>query len=59
MYEEIENLNVSVASLVYYLYRQAGTPLGDNTSGMVAWLDIQKDLWRDLIEPNLESKDDN
>ena len=35
--EPISDLNTSVVAIAYYLYRQAGCPLGDNVAGLDAW----------------------
>jgi hypothetical protein len=36
----LEDVQVHVAALGYYLYRLAGCPLGDSLSGYQAWLQI-------------------
>lgn len=48
--DSIDDLNVSVAALGYYLYRQAGCPYGDNLSGLTAWIDIQKTAFEQLAD---------
>jgi Protein of unknown function (DUF2934) len=35
-----ENRDIHIAAIAYYLYRQAGCPLGDNVPGLDAWIDI-------------------
>lgn len=57
MQDDIDSLNISTISLAYYLYRVAGTPFGDNASGLTAWLDVQKDVWREMVKPNTEDED--
>ena len=51
MGDSIDSLNVSVASIAYYLYRLAGCPYGDSISGWTAWLDVQKEVFEKLVEP--------
>lgn len=42
---DLEDVQVHVAALAYYLYRLAGCPFGANLSGYQAWLEIS------LLEP--------
>jgi hypothetical protein len=49
--EDIDDIKVSVAAIAYYLYRQIKCPYGDNLSGFTAWLDIQKEAFEKLADP--------
>jgi hypothetical protein len=57
MNDEIDNLNVSVAAIAYYLYRQALCPCGDTLTGFTMWLDMQKDVFEKLADPEGEDDD--
>jgi hypothetical protein len=48
--DECNNLEVSVASLAYCLYRLAGCPYGDTVSGLTVWIDIQKETFAVLAD---------
>ena len=47
-----DDLEMSVASLAYCLYRLAGCPYGDTVSGLTAWIDIQKKAFAVLADPD-------
>lgn len=48
--EEFDDVQISVAALNYYLYRSVGTPLGDNISGLNAWVRKNNQIFRDKFE---------
>ena len=50
MEDSIDSLNISVVSLCYYLYRQAGCPYGDSQQGLSIWVDLQKERWTELLD---------
>lgn len=38
--KEFDDVQMATAAIAYYLYRQAGCPLGDSLSGLNAWLKL-------------------
>ncbi len=59
MSEKIENLEVYVAAIYYYLYRQAGCPFGNSLTGYDAWMDAQvKKPWEAFAEKCGEKSDE-
>lgn len=42
------NRDVQIVSIYYYLYRLAGCPMGDNLSGLTAWISIQYESFENI-----------
>ena len=59
MQDSIDSLNISVISLFYYLYRQAGCPYGDSQQGLSVWIDMQKLQWKQLLKTEGIENDDS
>jgi hypothetical protein len=56
--DSIDDLNIAVCAIAYYLYRLAGCPYGETEQGYVIWLDIQKRAWVKNIAKEDDSKED-
>lgn len=54
MQEKLELIDVHVAAIYYYLYRQAGCPLGNNISGYAAWVELVADSFATLEDEIVE-----
>jgi len=55
---DFDDLKVSIASFGYYLYRVAGCPYGDSLAGLTVWIDIQKETFATLADPNGRDEQD-
>jgi hypothetical protein len=52
--DDIDDIKVNTASVAYFLYRSCECPYGDNLSGFTAWLEIQRQAFKNLADPTGE-----